>query len=66
MMALLRPHTPFADAIVKRQAERCGVDLRSLSTVDLPRVVPMILTAAHVFIDPIALDSLRNALNGIR
>ncbi|MGH7281233.1 MAG: hypothetical protein ACRELY_06905 [Polyangiaceae bacterium] len=55
----LRPHTPFAEAIVRRQTERAGISIATLSEADLPKVVPMILTAASTFVDPTVLARLK-------
>ncbi len=66
LVEVLRPHTPFAEAIVRRQAERAGVTLTALCADDLTRIVPMILSAAHVFVDGAALVSLRKALERVR
>jgi hypothetical protein len=55
----LRPHTPFAEAIVRRQAERAGVPVDTLSDADLPRVVPLVVAAASGFVDPVVLARLR-------
>jgi hypothetical protein len=62
LIAVLAPHTPFAEAIVRRQAERAGRNLGSLDSADLPKVGPMIVAAASVFLDPDALESLKVAL----
>jgi hypothetical protein len=48
----LRRHTPFAEAIVRRQAERSGVSIASLSETDLIKIVPLIAAAATGFVDP--------------
>ena len=61
-IALLMPYTPFAEAIVKRQAERAGLDLRTLDWRELQQVGPMIVKAAAVFVDPGALGELRRHL----
>lgn len=62
LIAVLAPHTPFAEAIVRRQAERVGRTLASLEPGDLPKVGPLILAAASVFLDPVALETLKLAL----
>lgn len=59
ILALLRPLTPFGEAIVKRQAERAGLDLAKLSERDLATLGPMILKAAAVFVDPTGLTTLK-------
>jgi hypothetical protein len=59
IFALLRPLTPFGDAIVKRQAERAGLDLTKLSEGDLATLAPMILKAAAVFVDPMGITALK-------
>jgi hypothetical protein len=62
LIALLQPHTPFAEAIVKRQAERAGLDLARLEDTDLVILGPMILKAASTFVDPAGLAQLRRQL----
>jgi hypothetical protein len=59
---LLRPHTPFAEAIVRRQCERCGVAPQFLTAEDIPKVGPLVIAAAGVFVDPTVLTGLRRAL----
>lgn len=59
LVDLLSPHTPFAEAIVRRQAERAGKSLSSLEEGDLPEVVPLIETAAQHFVDPPVLAQLK-------
>lgn len=59
LIGLLRPLTPFAEAIVRRQAERAGVPVSHLTADHLPRVGPMILSAAGMFVDPGKLALLR-------
>jgi hypothetical protein len=59
LIAFLRPHTPFAEAIVRRQAERAGIDLSRMSESDLKVIGPMLVKAAAVFVDPIALTWLK-------
>jgi hypothetical protein len=59
LVEALRPHTPFADAIVRRQAERAGVPLGSLSEEDLPNIVPLIVAAASGFVDPMVIARLK-------
>jgi hypothetical protein len=55
----LKPHTPFAEAIVRRQVERAGLRLEALADADLPRLIPLILAAAGPFVDPIVLARLK-------
>ena len=55
----LKPHTPFAEAIVRRQAERAGVQLATMEQKDLVKVVPLLLAAASTFVDPVVLQSLK-------
>lgn len=62
LVALLAPHTPFAEAIVKRQAERAGVKLSSLDREHLEKLGPMIVSAAAMFVDPAALVDLKRQL----
>jgi hypothetical protein len=62
LIDLLAPHTPFAEAIVRRQAERAGLSLTLLGEADLPTVGPMIIQAAGLFLDPEVLAQLRAAL----
>lgn len=63
LVALLAPHTPFAEAIVKRQADRAGVKLSSLGREHLEKIGPMIVQAAAVFVDPTVLVDLKRQLN---
>lgn len=65
LVDLLRPHTPFAEAIVRRQAERAGLALNAVREEDLPKLGPLVYAASSVFLDPSARDLLRRAL-GIR
>lgn len=60
----LRPHTPFAEAIVRRQAQRAGVAVQTLSESDLHKVVPLIVAAATGFVDPGVLSRLRRLIGG--
>ena len=62
VVALLLPLTPFAEAIVKRQAERAGLSLATLTEADLKILGPMIVSAAAVFVDPDALLTLKRQL----
>jgi hypothetical protein len=62
LINLLRPHTPFAEAIVRRQAERLGLSYEALDELDLPRIAPMIVTAASMFLDPPALALVKSSL----
>jgi hypothetical protein len=59
----LRPYTPFAEAIVKRQVERAGLHLDGLRDDDLARVGPMIVAAARLFLDPVQLAELKRAIS---
>ena len=59
LIGLLRPLTPFAEAIVRRQAERAGIPVSRLTTDHLARIGPMILSAAQMFVDPARLARLR-------
>jgi hypothetical protein len=65
LVDLLRPHTPFAEAIVRRQAERAGVSLQNLREADLAKLGPLVYAASAVFLDPPARELLRRSL-GIR
>jgi hypothetical protein len=65
LVDLLRPHTPFAEAIVRRQAERAGLSLPTLQEADLAKLGPLVYAASSVFLDPPARELLRRAL-GIR
>lgn len=62
LVALLSPHTPFAEAIVKRQAERAGLDLAGLREEHLATLGPMIVKAAATFVDPAALALIKRRL----
>jgi hypothetical protein len=55
----LAPHTPFAEAIVRRQAERAGLRLEELTDAHLPHIVPLIVAASSAFVDPHVLARLR-------
>lgn len=59
LITLLQPHTPFAEAIVKRQAERAGLDLARLHDEHLATLGPMIVKAAATFVDPGALAQIK-------
>ena len=59
LIGLLRPLTPFAEAIVRRQVERAGIPIAALGAEHLPTIGPMILSAAQMFVDPGKLASLR-------
>lgn len=63
LIDLLRPHTPFAEAIVKRQVERAGLSITSVGERDLPVLGPLIFAASSVFLDPPTRDALKRALN---
>ena len=62
VIGTLKPYTPFAEAIVKRQAERAGLDLASLGEEHVERLGPMIIAAARVFLDPQQLAQLKRAI----
>ena len=64
VVALLSPYTPFATAIVRRQAERIGRSLATLRQEDLQRLTPLVIAAASVFIDPSELATLRTLIGG--
>lgn len=66
VVSLLNPHTPFAKAIVRRQSERIGRTLATLRAEDLPKLAPLVIAAASVFVDPSELASLRARLAGDR
>ncbi|MFT3776453.1 MAG: hypothetical protein QM820_64760 [Minicystis sp.] len=59
LIALLQPYTPFAEAIIRRQAERAGLDLAHLSTEHVATLGPMIVKAAATFVDPSVLERLK-------
>ena len=62
LIGLLRPFTPFAEAIVRRQAERAGLSVARLRAEDVATIGPMILGAAQMFVDPARLVSLRRQM----
>ena len=62
LIDLLRPHTPFAEAIVKRQVERAGLSCAAVVEADVAVLGPLIFAASSVFLDPPARDALRHAL----
>ena len=62
LVALLLPHTPFAEAIVKRQAERAQLSLATLDESHVPTLAPLLFAASSVFIDPAAREALKKAL----
>lgn len=66
LVTFLRPHTPFAEAIVKRQAERAGLLVVALRGADLAKLGPMILAASAPFIDPPALAQLKREIEARR
>jgi hypothetical protein len=55
----LKPHTPFAEAIVRRQAERAGLSLALLSDEDMEKLFPFIVAAASTFVDPSIIAHLK-------
>lgn len=59
LIGLLRPLTPFAEAIVRRQAARAGIPVSQLGAEHLAEIGPMILSAAQMFVDPGKLAGLR-------
>lgn len=59
VVEVLAPHTPFAEAIVRRQAERARLSMGTLSEADLPRLVPLVVAAATGFVDPEIIARLR-------
>ena len=62
LIGLLRPFTPFAEAIVRRQAVRAGIPIAELGREHLGTIGPMIVSAAQMFIDPGKLGHLRRQL----
>lgn len=63
LIDLLRPHTPFAEAIVKRQVERAGLSIANVAERDLTVLGPLIFAASSVFLDPPTREALKRALN---
>ena len=59
IVEMLKPHTPFAEAIVRRQAERANLPIQSLSEADLPKIIPLIVAAAASFVDPAIISQLK-------
>jgi hypothetical protein len=59
ILAVLAPETPFAEAIIRRQAERLGLSVNALALTDLPRIVPLIIAASQAFVDVSVLASLK-------
>jgi hypothetical protein len=59
IVRLLEEHTPFAEAIVRRQTERAGIPFETLGDGDLPRVLPYVVAAASSFVDPEVLARLK-------
>jgi hypothetical protein len=55
----LKPHTPFAEAIVRRQAERAAVSLATLTDDDMEKLLPLIVAAASTFVDPSVIANLK-------
>jgi|HubBroStandDraft_1064217.scaffolds.fasta_scaffold92257_2 hypothetical protein len=60
----LKAHTPFAEAIVRRQAERAGVNVATMSPGDLTKVMPLILAASTGFVEPDVLVHLKWTFRG--
>jgi hypothetical protein len=58
----LAPHTPFAEAIVRRQAERAGLSVATIDRTDLRTMGPAIVAAAAAFVDPDVVDQLKRLL----
>lgn len=63
VIELLRPCTPFAEAIVRRQAERAGLTIAALGPEHMAKVGPMILGAAKMFADPAKIEELRRRMD---
>jgi hypothetical protein len=63
LIGLLEPHTPFAEAIVRRQAERAGLRLEELDLSHIEKIGPDIVRAAAVFVDPPVLARIKRALD---
>jgi hypothetical protein len=55
----LKPHTPFAEAIVRRQAERAAISLATLTDADMGKLFPLIVAAASTFVDPSVIANLK-------
>jgi hypothetical protein len=55
----LKPHTPFAEAIVRRQAERANVSLATLDEAQMDVLFPLIIAAASTFVDPSVIVNLK-------
>jgi hypothetical protein len=55
----LKPHSPFAEAIVRRQAERAGLSLTTLNDEDMEKLLPLIVAAASAFVDPSIIANLK-------
>ncbi len=56
---ILEPNTPFAQAIVRRQAERAGLAASTLAHADLPTIIPLVVAASQAFVDPDIIARLR-------
>jgi hypothetical protein len=52
IVEILRPHTPFAEAIVRRQAERAGISPEGMSREDVGKLLPLVIVASQAFVDP--------------
>ena len=59
LVGILRPHTPFAESIVRRQVERVRLTPDAVAHVDLPTLVPLIIAASLAFVDPVVIDELK-------
>jgi hypothetical protein len=59
IVEILRPHTPFAEAIVRRQSERAGLSVAALTPEDAPKIIPLVVAASHAFVDPSVIAELR-------
>ncbi len=62
VIEILRSCTPFAEAIVRRQAERAGITIATLGPDHLAKVGPMILGAAQMFVEPAKVEQLRRQM----
>lgn len=62
LVRLLAPHTPFAAAIVRRQAERAGLNVATMDDDDVRTISRDIIAAAAVFVDPPVLEQIAQQL----
>ena len=44
---------------IGRQVERAGLSVSALAEADLPAVLPLIIAAAHTFVDPHVIAQLK-------